>query len=343
MSQKLTINDVAARAGVSSGTVSNVINGTREVSEARREKVLQAIRDLGYVPNSLARGLKRSRSRVIGLCVPDSASSYFAALTDTVEDIAADQGYEVMQVLSRHDSDLEEGRVRALLSHRVAGLLMIPGQAPQRSFALIAGTGTPAVMLDRFWEDDRFDYVTIDNRAAMRQVVEALLALGHRRLAYVVSYPDLITTQQRIASFEETARTAAAQTRTQVIRRGETEAVLAGRLAEALRAPEPPTAIIASNSIVALWTLRTLKALGVRCPDDVSVVSFDEPEWADLIEPSLSIVRQPTAEVARLGWQLLMRRIAGKPAVSQHIQKTAELVLRGSVGPAKRLNRIHFT
>jgi LacI family transcriptional regulator len=313
-----------------------VINGTRDVSETRRERVLEAIRDLGYVPNSLARGLKRSRSRVIGLCVPDSASAYFAALIDTVEDIAADQGHEVMQVLSRHDPGLEESRVRALLSHRVAGLLMIPGQAPRRSFELIAGTGTPAVMLDRLWDDERFDYVTIDNRAAMRDVVEALLALGHRRLAYVVSYPDLVTTQQRIVAFEETARAAALPTRTQVIRRGETEAVLAGRLAQALRAPEPPTAIVASNSIVALWTLRTLKALGARCPDDVSVVSFDEPEWADLIEPSLSIVRQPTAEVARLGWQLLMQRIADRTAPSQHVQKAAELILRGSVGVAKR-------
>jgi LacI family transcriptional regulator len=332
MNQKLTIHDVAARAGVSSGTVSNVINGSREVSEARREKVVRAIQELGYLPNGLAQGLRRSRSRVVGLCVPDSASSYFAALIDTVEDIAADQGYEVMQVLSRHSSGVEQNRVRALLSHRIAGLLMIPGLEPKTTFDLIAGTSTPAVILDRLWEDDRFDYVTIDNRAAMRDVVKALVHRGHRRLVYVVSYPGLITTRQRIETFEQTAREVAIPVTTQILQHGESEPVLAERLADTLTGADPPTAIIASNSVVTLWTMRTLKSLGIRCPTQVSVISFDEPEWADLIEPSLSIVRQPTAEVARTGWSLLMSRIIDRNTPRKHIEMKAELIVRGSVG-----------
>jgi DNA-binding LacI/PurR family transcriptional regulator len=233
---------------------------------------LQAIRELGFVPNGLAQGLRRSRSRVVGLCVPDSASSYFAALIDTVEDIAADQGYEVMQVLSRHSSSVELGRVRALLSHRIAGLLIIPGLEPKQTFDLIADTGTPAVILDRIWNDNRFDYVTIDNRAAMREAVEALVRLDHTRLAYVVSYPGLVTTRQRIEAFHQTAQ-------------------------------------------------------------EVSVLSFDEPDWADVIEPSLSIVRQPTAEVARTGWRLLMSRIVERDAPTRHVELTAKLILRGSVRP----------
>jgi LacI family transcriptional regulator len=331
MNQKLTIRDVAARAGVSSGTVSHVINGSRDVSEARREQVMRAIEELGFVPNGLAQGLRRSRSRVIGLCAPDTVSSYFASLIDTVEDIAAEQGYEVMQVLSRHSSSTEYNRVRALLSHRVAGLLIIPGLEPKKTFELITETGTPAVVLDRMWDDPRFDYVTIDNRTAMRDVVETFVGLGHRRLAYVVSYPGLVTTRQRIESFESTARVAAVRVETTVLERGDSQAVLARRLASALESDAPPTAIIASNSVVALWTMRTLKGLGVRCPDQVSVVSFDEPEWADVIEPSLSIVRQPTAEAARTGWTILMERISGDDAPKRHVQLKADLVWRGSV------------
>jgi LacI family transcriptional regulator len=331
MNQKLTIRDVAARAGVSSGTVSHVINGSREVSEARRELVVRAIEELGFVPNGLAQGLRRSRSRVIGLVAPDTVSSYFASLIDTVEDIAAEQGYEVMQVLSRHSSSTEYNRVRALLSHRVAGLLIIPGLEPKKTFDLIVEAGTPAVVLDRMWDDPRFDYVTIDNRTAMREVVEGLVDLGHRRLAYVVSYPGLVTTRQRIESFESTAKGAAVGVETRVLERGDSQPVLAQRLASALESGSPPTAIIASNSVVALWTMRTLKGLGVRCPDHVSVVSFDEPEWADVIEPSLSIVRQPTVEAARTGWTILMERISGDDAPKRHVQLKAGLVWRGSV------------
>jgi LacI family transcriptional regulator len=333
MNRKLTILDVAAKAGVSSGTVSHVINGTRDVSQARREQVLQAIRELGFVPNGLAQGLRRSRSRVVGLCVPDSASSYFAALIDTVEDIAADQGYEVMQVLSRHSSSVELGRVRALLSHRIAGLLIIPGLEPKQTFDLIADTGTPAVILDRIWNDNRFDYVTIDNRAAMREAVEALVRLDHTRLAYVVSYPGLVTTRQRIEAFHQTAQEASAAVSTKVLERGDNESAFAQRLTELLRSPAPPTAIIASNSVVTLWTMRILKSLGIQCPDEVSVLSFDEPDWADVIEPSLSIVRQPTAEVARTGWRLLMSRIVERDAPTRHVELTAKLILRGSVRP----------
>jgi LacI family transcriptional regulator len=258
-------------------------------------------------------------------------SSYFASLIDTVEDIAAEQGHEVMQVLSRHSSSIEYNRVRALLSHRVAGLLIIPGLEPKKTLDLIAETGTPAVVLDRIWDDPRFDYVTIDNRGAMREVVEALVGLEHRRLAYVVSYPGLVTTRQRIESFEGTARRASAGIKTTVLERGESELILAQRLTDALEGPNPPTAIIASNSVVALWTMRTLKSLGVRCPEDVSVLSFDEPDWADVIEPSLSIVRQPTAEVARTAWSILTKRISGDESPKRHIQLTASLVLRGSV------------
>jgi LacI family transcriptional regulator len=331
INQKLTIIDVAKQAGVSSGTVSNVINGSRQVSEGRRERVLRAIDELGYLPNSLAQGLRRRQSRVVGLCAPNSASSYFAALIDMFEEIAVEKGYEVMQVLSRHDSTIEHRRIRALLAQQVAGLIIIPSLDPMKTFDLVAKAGVPTVVVDRRWEDSRFDYVTVNNRTAMREAAQHLIGLGHVRLVYIVSYPSLVTTQHRIEAFYQAASDAHDQVSARVLERGQNETIFAQRLTEALRAPNPPTAIIASNSVVALWTMRTIKALGVRCPEHVSVLSFDEPDWADLIEPSLSIVRQPIQEVARTAWALLMGRMRDRTISTRHVELTAELQYRGSI------------
>src|SRR4051794_1684675 len=179
-----TILDVARDAGVSLGTVSNVLNGRANVSAQRRASVDAAIERLGYVPNGLAQSLRRQRSRVIGLCLPVSSNAYFAALLEAVENIAAAEGYEVMQVLTRHDPELELRRVRALIARQVDGLIVVPSADAHATFDAIAAAGMPAVIVDRASADERFDYVTLDDRGAMAEATQALLRAGHRRLLF---------------------------------------------------------------------------------------------------------------------------------------------------------------
>ncbi|CAH1653341.1 LacI family transcriptional regulator [Chelatococcus asaccharovorans] len=338
VTRKPTMHDVARRAGVSTGTVSNVLNDPHVVSADKRERVLAAIAHLGYLRNSLAQSLKSESSRVIGLCVPHAASAYFTSLIDALEDIAYTRGFEMVQILSRHDPDMEYRRVETLLAHRIAGLIMVPSQSPHRTFDLLDRARIPAIMVDRFWPDERFDYVTMNNSEAMTATVAGLVAHGHRHILYTARYPDLVTTQQRITAFEAAGRAAPEPTRTTVLVSGEDEIAFGHRLIAALRAPDAPTAVIASNSVITLWVLRAFKAAGITYPDDVSLVAFDEPVWADVMTPPLSIIRHPSIAIAEATWELLMERLGDsrKPPAEakprRHVQLPATLELRGSVG-----------
>ena len=327
-----TIRDVARLAGVSIGTASNVLNQKPQVGEALREQVLAAARELGWRPNGLARSLRQRRTGVVGLCVPLTSSAYFAALVEAFEEQAAGLGYAIMQVLSHSDPSLEVARLETLLARRIDGLVLVPSAEPSRSLDLVVRSGVPCVVVDRLPDDQRFDTVTIDDRRAMRLVVEHLLSLGHRRLLFTVRYPELVTTRARIEAFEASMREAGPGARGRVLARRDDPDAFAADLERVLAEVEPPTAIIASNSILAQWTLRSLGLSGRRWPDDLSVVAFDEPTWAELVAPALTCVRQPVQAIARHAWQLLLDRLAGSSGPSRHVILEAELVCRSSTG-----------
>jgi len=327
-----TITDVARRAGVSLGTVSNVVNERGNVSAARSARVLAAIAALGYVPNGVAQSLRRQRSRVVGLCAPLTTSAYFAALLDTFEDLAAAQGYELMQVLSRQEPALELRRVGALIARKVDGLILIPSVDPTSAFDLVARAGIPTVVVDRASEDRRFDYVTIDDAGAMAEAAGALLRLGHRRLLYVLRHPGLVTTRQRMQSFRATVGGVRGATAEICVREPVDEA-FARQVAAIMRRPDAPTGIVASNSDITLALLRIFIGLGVRYPRDVSLVAFDAPPWAEVLTPPLSVIEPPVAAMARKAWALLQARMEGGGGRRRHISLAATLVERASLAP----------
>lgn len=327
---RATIAEVARRAGVSVGTVSNVLNERGNVRPAREALVREAIAALAYVPDGVAQSLRRRRSRVVGLCAPLTSSAYLAALLDAFEDVASAQGYEVMQVLSRQEPALELRRIRALLARKVDGLIVIPSVDPARSLDLIADTGTPTVIVDRLQQDTRFDYVTMDDHGAMTQTTRALLALGHRVLLFVVRHPALPTTRHRIEAFRATVAERRGA-RGHLLVRDPSDRAFAAQVRAALSGAQRPTAIIASNSALALDLLRTLRALDLAVPGDVSLVSFDAPDWADVLQAPLAVVRPPTGDIARRAWELLLRRMREPDRTAERIVLPASLELRASV------------
>jgi LacI family transcriptional regulator len=327
--RRTTIADVARRARVALGTASNVLNGRDNVSPALARRVHAAIAALDFVPDGAARSLRGGSSRVVGICVSTTASAYFAALHEAFEDIAASQGYELMQVLSRGDPALELRRIQALLSRRVDGLILIPAGVPDATFDAIAASGVPAVVVDRAFDDPRFDYVTIDERAAMREATSSIVAAGHRHLLFVVRAPGLVTTRERIAGFHAALR--AARARGAVITRAQDDAAFTAQLRDAMAGRTAPTAIIASNSSVGLALLQSLRALAIAVPRDVSVLLFDEPDWADVVSPPLAVVRHPTAAIARAAWELLIRRMTAPRVAPQRKVFAATLVPGPSV------------
>ena len=181
--------------------------------------------------------------------------------------------------------------------------------------------------------DRRFDYVTLDDRKAMHAATRHLIELGHRRLLYIVRYPKLVTTRQRIAGYRQAALDGRSGISAEVLERGEDRPAFARKLAEIMVSKTAPTAIVASNSAVALWLMKTLKDLRVSCPQDVSVLVFDEPDWGEVVTPPLATVRHPTRAIARMAWELLVRRHgrAGRPVAARDLE--AELVPGESVAP----------
>ena len=325
-----TIEDVARRARVSVGTVSNVVNERGNVAALRAARVHAAIAALGYVPNGVAQSLRRQQSRVVGLCAPLTSSAYFAALLEAFEDIASSQGYEVMQVLSRQDPALEERRVRALVARKVDGLIVIPSIKPQRTFDLIAQANVPAVIVDRAFDDDRFDYVTIDDYGAMKAVTQALLERGHRRLLFVARYPKLVTTRRRIDAFRATLRRTHGAVATVCVRDPD-DAVFSQQVRGIFAGQAPPTAAIGSNSALTMTLLKALREHGIRIPQDVSLVAFDAPDWSELTVPRLAVVRAPTREIARTAWELLLRRMQAPGLATQRVELSTTLELAESV------------
>ncbi len=324
-----TIRDVARRAGVSVGTVSNVINRRIAVSDRRRAAVEEAIAALGFVPNRNAQSLRGRAWRVVGLVVHDTKSAYFAAMLDRFETMGGDLGYEVMQVLNRGDSEIELRRTRALIERQVDGLILVPTAHPEATFDLIADSGVPAVMIDRGLDDPRFDYVTMDNDGAMTELVHALAARGRRDVRFVVRWPELVTTRQRMAALAREGAKAGIVATTLI--RDPDDAIFAGQIRDLLAGGQRPDTIVASNSTIAEALLLTLSSLGVKIPDDLSVVAFDEPDWAELTTPPLSVVRHPIDLIAQSAWDILIDRIENGTPPGRRVMHPARVVLRGSV------------
>lgn len=326
-----TVADVAARANVSIGTVSNVLNGIIPVSAKTRERVDQAIRELDYRQNMLAQGLRSKRAPIIGLCVPHTSITYFSELVDAFEEVASSNNVAIMQVLSRLDPEKEYQRVRSLLNYRVGGLILVPTVKPESTYEMVRESGIPTVVVDRVPDGPfPFDKVSFDNHSAMRSAGLGLIQRGHRSILFIVHQRLLNVTIQRMAGLQEAARSGPHKVQTKVIE-CEDQSALTAQLAIEMRRPNRPTAIIVSNSQFATWLFRALKSLQYNCPGDVSVVAFDEPGWADIMTPTLSVVRQPTRQIAMMAWRFLLHRMANEAASPQSVQLEAEVVFRDSV------------
>lgn len=326
-----TVADVAERAGVSIGTVSNVLTGVVPVKQKTRDRVNKAILELDYRQNMLAQGLRAKRAPIIGVCVPHTSITYFSGLANAFEEVASEDDFQIMQVLSRQDPEKEYRRVKSLLNYRVGGLILVPSATPERTFELIQKSGIPTVVVDRASEGEfPFDRVTFNNRVAMTRIAEGLIHRGHRNILFLVHQRTLNVTQQRLAALEEVARASSQKVSISIMDCND-QSTLTGLLSADMRKKSAPTALIVSNSKLATWVFRAFRALMIRCPEDMSLVAFDEPEWADIVTPALSVVRQPTHDMALMAWRFLLNRMSGIVTDQQEIRLEAEVIFRNSV------------
>jgi LacI family transcriptional regulator len=328
------IRDVAERAGVSVGTVSNALNHPEKVSPAALSRIQDAISALGYVRNDAARVLRAGRSSTIGLVVLDVRNPFFTDLARGAEDEAARHGLSVIL----GNTDEQPGRESAYLDlfeeQRVRGVLISPYGDVEPRLRRLRERGIGAVLVDRASSDPAFSSVAVDDVAGGRTAVEHLLATGRRRIAFVGGPEGIRQVADRLAG----ARAAVAATPGASLRTLPTSAlsVLEGRRAglELLAGPRPD-AIFAANDLVATGLLQALVMEGsARVPDDIALIGYDDIDFASAAMVALSSIRQPTALIGRRAVQILLEQDADPAAPSQQVVFQPELVVRASTAAA---------
>jgi LacI family transcriptional regulator len=331
-----SITEVARLAGVSTATASRVVSSSDyPVSAAARARVLEAARTLDYVPNALARGLLKSRVPVVAVMVHDITDPYFAEVVRGVEDGAAAAGYLVITCSSERDAERERSYVRLLRSIRAAAVVFAGSglDAPslneeiERHLAAMRADGAAVVHLSPHALGA--PEVSVDNAAGIAAMVAALVALGHRRIAFLAGPTSLFVARERLAGYRRGLESAGiAFDERLVVRTSFDHDGGALGVDTLLSGAAPFTAICCANDLLALGALQRLAELGVDVPGDVSVAGFDDISTAALTAPTLSTVRLPLREMGRLGFEHADRVLAGETPDPRLLP--TEVVLRGS-------------
>ena len=332
-----TIFDVAAAAGVSKSTVSNVVRGADDVAEGTRKRVLEAIRRLNYKPNAIARQFVRQRTTMLGVLVGDLDNPYYAQMARVVEREAFRCGYTAMFCNIEGDEELALAGVDALLEHRVAGVVFLAfiARTPQLEEALRRAS-VPIVFLglSEQWGDS----VGPQDAAGGRLAVAHLLDLGHRRVAYVrTPLVEQSGDRARYSGYRSAMRRAGVPTLPVLAWTPGSDAVLLGRrrvgLREALSGPKRPTGLFVSNDIGAISMMEACEGIGLAVPAHVSIVGFDDIAIAGLHRISLTTVAQPLDFQAERAVRLLLERVEKPRLRPRHVSAPVELRVRRSTAP----------
>lgn len=307
-----TIKDVARRAGLSQSTVSRALNQSGYVSAEAQQRIDEAVHELGYQPNWLARGLKGQASRLAGLIVPEVSSLYDNLIIQSVSAVLHESGYGMILCINNEDAEVDLGYLKVLQEKRVDGIIYVhPLHGSNSAFVRnLAQQGLPIIELNRRCEEDLLDGVLADNVQSGHQITDYLIGLGHRRIGLIMGETDLTTGQNRLSGYRHALNDAAIPIDQDLIRIGsfsqEHGEVGMGAL---LQLAERPSAILAGSNRILMGILKVLGEQNIRIPDDMSVAAFNDTEWLSIWNPPITTVDIATEEMAKLSVDLLLRRI----------------------------------
>lgn len=336
--RRATIEDVAKLAKVHKGTVSRALNERQkhQVSREMIERVERAARQVGYVPNALARGLRTNNSMTIGVVLPDITNPFFPPIVRGIESVVSPRAYTSLLVNTDGDKAMERTAVSHLIDRRVDGLIVASGQSDETILSELYKAGIKVVLLYRDAGAVPYPLVTGDDAAGIASAVEHLVGLGHRHILHLAGPANFSATSKRADAF------AAACLRHPeldgTVEGAESLTALAGEQAMnlVLESGTPPTAVVAGNDLIALGALRALRAHGLRCPVDVSIVGFNDMPFAEDFSPPLTTVRVPTGLMGRRAAQLVLEWIDAGALDQQTVMLPVSLVVRESTAPPRR-------
>ncbi len=330
----LTISDIAKASGVSQATAARALGNYGSVSEKAREQVLAAAESLGYHRNELAAALVAGSTRTIGLVVGDIENPFFASVVRGLTDVVEVEGHTVLLANSDEDVDRERHAVDTLRSRQVDALVVATAATADLShLEAAASSGRPVILIDRLMPDSSLDTVTVDNEAGAAGAVAHLIGHGHTRIGIVTDEPQIASSAERVAGYRRAHREAGVAVDEQLIVEGGPGQEDGRRGALALLGLEdPPTAVFTASNLATYGALSALAELGLRIPDDVALVGFDDFPLADVIDPPITVVSQPVDEIGREAGRLLLQRLAGDRRPPQRVKLETKLVIRRSCG-----------
>ena len=332
----VTLKDVAAHVGVSYQTVSKVLTGRGEISEKTRERILQAVEEIGYRPNAIARSLKTSRTQIVGLIVPNVLSPAWSVMTRGVEDAAAESGFQTMICDTDEKWEVEKESIAAFLERRVDGLILAScPKRGKRQLASLLQPGPPVVLLDRRVEGVRADTVVSDNRAGAYEATQHLLHAGRKRIGIVTLSLDISTGRERLEGYKAALRDFGAAVDEGLIAVGGSS--LRDGYSNVLtlwKSGSPPDALLVCSHGMTIGALAALKEMKLRVPQDVGMIGFDDTPWAEYLDPPLTVVGQPLYEMATTATGLLLERIQGpeRDREAKEVVLKSKLIVRKSCG-----------
>lgn len=350
---KTTSMDVARFAGVSIATVSHVVNKTRFVSEETEQKVLEAIKALNYRPNALARSLVTNVTRKIGLVISDISNPFFTAAVRGIEDVFLTCHYNVMLNNTDEIPQREDDCLHLLASQQIDGLIIAPTGSRNENLLDMAEAGLPIVQLDRRSPDLNAPLVGVNNEDGACQAIRYLIGLGHRRIACLINYDAITTQHDRLRGWERALQEAGLPVDEELIVRADPH--FYGIQSDAkgsvpimrpashrpgmrsayevlqvlLGSPRRPSAIFVTSNQLTLGALYAIRECGLACPEDISLISFDDHDWAPLFSPPLTVVSQPSYRMGQSAAQLLLNMIKGE-TVSEPEPLHVEIITRAS-------------
>jgi len=328
-----SLKDVARFAGVSTATVSRVLNDYVHVDQTTREKVLHAIEALDYKPSRVARRLRKQGSQILGLLIADILNPYYLSIIERVEDISYENKFSIVLCNLGEDPHKEKIYTDILVEERVAGIILSPVDENSILCENFLKQGIPVVAIDRRFNRVNVDTVLIDNVMGAYQATSHLIRLGHERIGLIAGPAQLITGRERREGYVKAILEHGLNMDECLIEMGDFKQNSGYKLAyKLLDTDKPPTAIFVSNNLMTLGALNAIHEMGLQIPSDVAVVGFDDLPWAQSLNPPLTVVDQPTHKLGEEAVNLLLQRISGDRRDPIEIRLKPTLKIRVSCG-----------
>jgi len=330
-----TIKDIAKMTGVSIATVSRVIHGLTGYSDKTRQLVLKAAEELGYRPNALARGLVSRRTQTIGVLFPEVSGSYSAELLHGIEEAANDRGFSIIVCNTAREGERTMKYLRVLREKQVDGVVFVSQFVDAAYERELLEMRVPVVLVNTLAERGTMPHIKVDDREASREATAYLIRLGHREIAMIAGSPDdRVAGGPRIDGYREALEAGGIPYRKALVACGEFR-FEGGRQAMDRLMEEAPhvTAVFAASDEMAVGALSAARGRGLRVPNDLSIVGYDDLIFSRMSDPPLTTIRQPLAEMGRLALERLFARIQGVPGAEDSVIVPHTLVKRGSTGP----------